>query len=169
MAAFREWERVTGEPFGDLKTIHQPTLVVHGTRDEMIPVANRLPVGGEPSQRVAPRILRRGTRHPVPIPWIFHASGGGISRTRFSVRAVLRGCERCLRTDSFKPRHHPNFRKRRSRTQDLAKWSSEWWPRAFATPTSPSSLANGATGRTRRPLSRSGTRSLAGWKKSAPA
>ncbi len=40
MAAFRDWESVTGERFGTLKTIGQPTLVVNGVHDEMIPVRN---------------------------------------------------------------------------------------------------------------------------------
>jgi pimeloyl-ACP methyl ester carboxylesterase len=40
MAAFREWESITGERFGGLKTIRQPTLVVNGVKDEMIPVRN---------------------------------------------------------------------------------------------------------------------------------
>jgi pimeloyl-ACP methyl ester carboxylesterase len=40
IAAFREWERFTGERFADLKGIHHPTLVVQGFRDEMIPVRN---------------------------------------------------------------------------------------------------------------------------------
>ena len=40
MAAFREWESVTGERFGALTTIPQPTLVVNGVHDEMIPVRN---------------------------------------------------------------------------------------------------------------------------------
>jgi len=40
MAAFREWEQSTGARFGDLKGIHQPTLVVNGIHDEMIPVSN---------------------------------------------------------------------------------------------------------------------------------
>ena len=40
MAAFREWEQSTGTRFGDLKGIHQPTLVVNGIHDEMIPVSN---------------------------------------------------------------------------------------------------------------------------------
>jgi pimeloyl-ACP methyl ester carboxylesterase len=40
MAAFREWEQVSGERFADLKKIHHPTLVVNGVYDEMIPVAN---------------------------------------------------------------------------------------------------------------------------------
>ena len=40
MAAFREWEQSTGTRPGDLKGIHQPTLVVNGVHDEMIPVAN---------------------------------------------------------------------------------------------------------------------------------
>jgi pimeloyl-ACP methyl ester carboxylesterase len=40
IAAFREWEQFTGERFANLKTILQPTLVVNGVYDEMIPVAN---------------------------------------------------------------------------------------------------------------------------------
>jgi pimeloyl-ACP methyl ester carboxylesterase len=40
MAAFREWEQVSGERFSDLKGIHHPTLVVNGVYDEMIPVTN---------------------------------------------------------------------------------------------------------------------------------
>ncbi len=40
IAAFREWEQFTGERFADLKSIRQPTLVVNGVHDEMIPVSN---------------------------------------------------------------------------------------------------------------------------------
>ena len=40
MAAFRDWERFTGERFADLRTILHPTLVVNGVYDEMVPVAN---------------------------------------------------------------------------------------------------------------------------------
>jgi pimeloyl-ACP methyl ester carboxylesterase len=40
MAAFREWERFTGDRFADLRTIPHPTLVVNGVHDEMIPVVN---------------------------------------------------------------------------------------------------------------------------------
>lgn len=40
MAAFRDWEQFTGERFSDLKSIGQPTLVVNGSHDEMIGVAN---------------------------------------------------------------------------------------------------------------------------------
>ena len=40
MAAFREWEFFSGEHLGYLKDIHQPTLVVNGIHDEMIPVRN---------------------------------------------------------------------------------------------------------------------------------
>lgn len=39
-AAFREWERFTGERFADLKRMRHPTLVVQGVHDEMIPVRN---------------------------------------------------------------------------------------------------------------------------------
>lgn len=40
VVAFREWEQFSGERFANLKTIRQPTLVVNGVHDEMIPVAN---------------------------------------------------------------------------------------------------------------------------------
>lgn len=40
MAAFREWETFGGERFADLKAISQPTLVVNGMFDEMIPIRN---------------------------------------------------------------------------------------------------------------------------------
>jgi pimeloyl-ACP methyl ester carboxylesterase len=40
IAAFREWEQFTGPRFADLKGIQQPTLVVNGIHDEMIPVSN---------------------------------------------------------------------------------------------------------------------------------
>ena len=40
IAAFREWEQSTGTRFADLERIQQPTLVVNGIHDEMIPVSN---------------------------------------------------------------------------------------------------------------------------------
>jgi len=40
LAAFREWERFTGERFADLKGIRHPTLIVQGFKDDMIPVRN---------------------------------------------------------------------------------------------------------------------------------
>jgi len=40
IAAFREWEQFSGEPFVDLRSIEQPALVVHGVHDEMIPISN---------------------------------------------------------------------------------------------------------------------------------
>ena len=40
LAAFREWEQCSGERFADIHRIQQPTLVVNGVRDEMIPVRN---------------------------------------------------------------------------------------------------------------------------------
>jgi pimeloyl-ACP methyl ester carboxylesterase len=45
IAAFREWEQFQGARFADLAGIQQPTLVVHGVRDEMIPVANAYYLG----------------------------------------------------------------------------------------------------------------------------
>ena len=40
IAAFGEWEQSRGTRFGDLEGIHQPTLVINGIHDEMIPVSN---------------------------------------------------------------------------------------------------------------------------------
>jgi pimeloyl-ACP methyl ester carboxylesterase len=40
IAAFRAWERVDGERFGELRRIMQPCLVVNGMLDRMIPVRN---------------------------------------------------------------------------------------------------------------------------------
>jgi pimeloyl-ACP methyl ester carboxylesterase len=40
LAAFRAWERVDGERFGKLRRITQPSLVVNGVFDNMIPVRN---------------------------------------------------------------------------------------------------------------------------------
>jgi pimeloyl-ACP methyl ester carboxylesterase len=45
IAAFRDWERFPGERFADLRTIRQPTLVVNGVHDEMIPVSNSYALG----------------------------------------------------------------------------------------------------------------------------
>jgi pimeloyl-ACP methyl ester carboxylesterase len=40
MAAFREWEQISGERFSALKRIRHPALVINGVFDEMIPVEN---------------------------------------------------------------------------------------------------------------------------------
>ena len=40
IAAFREWEMFPGKRFAELGAITQPTLVVNGVKDEMIPVRN---------------------------------------------------------------------------------------------------------------------------------
>ena len=40
MMAFREWEKFTDKRFADLAAIRQPTLVVNGIHDEMIPISN---------------------------------------------------------------------------------------------------------------------------------
>jgi pimeloyl-ACP methyl ester carboxylesterase len=40
VAAFREWEKFAGKRFADLAAIRQPTLVVNGIHDEMIPISN---------------------------------------------------------------------------------------------------------------------------------
>src|SRR5262249_47614764 len=40
ITAFREWERMPGTGFADLARVPQPTLVVNGVHDAMIPVRN---------------------------------------------------------------------------------------------------------------------------------
>ena len=40
LAAFRDWEKFTGQRFANLKSIPHPTLVVNGIYDEMILVQN---------------------------------------------------------------------------------------------------------------------------------
>jgi pimeloyl-ACP methyl ester carboxylesterase len=40
MKAFRDWEGYAGERFAGLESIRQPTLVLNGVHDEMIPVRN---------------------------------------------------------------------------------------------------------------------------------
>ena len=45
LAAFRAWERVDGERFAKLRRITQPSLVVNGVLDNMIPVRNSYALG----------------------------------------------------------------------------------------------------------------------------
>jgi pimeloyl-ACP methyl ester carboxylesterase len=45
IAAFRAWEQQSGERFSRLKEIRQPTLVINGIRDDMIPVSNSYCLG----------------------------------------------------------------------------------------------------------------------------
>jgi pimeloyl-ACP methyl ester carboxylesterase len=40
MTAFREWEQSRGAQFAELTRIQQPTLVVNGVHDDMVPVSN---------------------------------------------------------------------------------------------------------------------------------
>jgi pimeloyl-ACP methyl ester carboxylesterase len=40
LAAIAEWREVRGERFGELERIAQPTLVVNGNRDKMVPTIN---------------------------------------------------------------------------------------------------------------------------------
>jgi pimeloyl-ACP methyl ester carboxylesterase len=40
MAAFREWEQPTATRLDNLMSMRQPTLVVNGVHDEMIPISN---------------------------------------------------------------------------------------------------------------------------------
>jgi len=40
LAAFREWEQIGCEHFSNLAGIRQPTLVVNGVHDDMVPITN---------------------------------------------------------------------------------------------------------------------------------
>jgi pimeloyl-ACP methyl ester carboxylesterase len=54
MAAFREWEQATGTRFADVHDSRQPTVVVNGIRDEMIPVSNSY----RPADKLSNAVLR---------------------------------------------------------------------------------------------------------------
>ena len=77
MAAFREWEKFTGERFANLKSITHPTLVVNGIHDEMIPVENSYGLSA-PAERGPSDLSRLRPRLIVSVSRIFHAAGGGI-------------------------------------------------------------------------------------------
>jgi pimeloyl-ACP methyl ester carboxylesterase len=40
VAAIVDWKQPHGEPFADLATITQPTLVINGSHDVMVPTVN---------------------------------------------------------------------------------------------------------------------------------
>ena len=88
MAAFREWEQSTGTRFGDLKGIHQPTLVVNGIHDEMIPVSNSYRLAENLPNAVLARVPGLRTRLPLPVSRLLHPARGGIPRVGRAVRAV---------------------------------------------------------------------------------
>ena len=84
MAAFREWEQPTATRFADLKGIQQPTLVVNGIHDEMIPVSN--------SYRLIenlPNAVLSCIRTPDTDPCFSFTSRSRVRRRHFSRRTLL--------------------------------------------------------------------------------
>ena len=65
IAAFTEWRQVRGERFAELKLITQPTLVVNGNRDVMIPTINSFTL----SRSISPM---RGCSSSIPIRATHH-------------------------------------------------------------------------------------------------
>ena len=89
MAAFREWERVTGGRFAELRSIRQPTLVVNGIHDEIIPVMNSYWLSENLPNAVLLTYPELGAPLPVPVSQLICAAGSSIPRFRLSVRTVL--------------------------------------------------------------------------------
>ena len=89
MAAFRDWERFTGDRFADLRTIAHPTLVVNGIRDEMIPIIN--------SYRLAENLPNVGTNDVsgrrawlvVPVPRFVRAPCSRVPLDQFRIGGLL--------------------------------------------------------------------------------
>ena len=80
LAAFPEWDRVTGERFADLKGIRHPALVVQGFNDQMIPVRNsywlaeNLPTTSYGRCRSRPAIVRDRDRNSPDLAHQLHRS-----------------------------------------------------------------------------------------------
>ena len=89
MAAFREWEQSTETRFGDLKGVHQPTLVINGIRDEMIPISNSYRLAENLPNAVPARVPGLRTWVPFSVPRVLHPPRGGIPRVGRAVRAGL--------------------------------------------------------------------------------
>jgi pimeloyl-ACP methyl ester carboxylesterase len=74
-AALTEWRKVHGERFAELKSISQPTLVVNGNRDIMVPTINSFTL----SQHIPNALLiiypnsGNGSLFQYPDLFLFHA------------------------------------------------------------------------------------------------
>jgi pimeloyl-ACP methyl ester carboxylesterase len=83
VAAFRDWEGFSGDRFADLKGIRQPTLVINGTLDDMIPVRNSYWLSENlPNAVLLSRLL-------ISVPRILHASNHGLSRIQIALCSLL--------------------------------------------------------------------------------
>ena len=91
IAAFREWEEFSGERFADLKNIQQPTLIVNGVFDEMIPIANSYRLGENLPNAVLMTYPDAAHGSLFQYPEILHVAGDSIPRIAFCIRSVLRG------------------------------------------------------------------------------
>ena len=77
IAAFTEWRHVRGERFAELKTITQPTLVVNGSQDVMIPTINSFTLSQHiPNAPLIDSIRTPATQRTFSTPtcsWCMHA------------------------------------------------------------------------------------------------
>jgi pimeloyl-ACP methyl ester carboxylesterase len=89
IAAFREWEQSTETRFGDLKGIRQPTLVVNGIHDEMIPVSNSYRLAENLPNAVLLVYPDSGHGSLFQFSRLVYPSRGGISRIGRTVRTLL--------------------------------------------------------------------------------
>jgi pimeloyl-ACP methyl ester carboxylesterase len=98
IAAFREWEQYSGERFADLRRIDQPTLVVNGVYDEMIPVAN----SGTGGRCAMTNIWSRGSLFS-PAEWWCHRGAASGSAGPTPLAGSLLSFVRCSRRRSRVP------------------------------------------------------------------
>jgi pimeloyl-ACP methyl ester carboxylesterase len=87
IAAFREWEHFTGERFADLQRIQQPTLVVNGIRDEMIPVRNSYWLSENLPNAVL--LTYPDSGRTLPVSRVLYAPGGKFPQFGLTVGALL--------------------------------------------------------------------------------
>jgi pimeloyl-ACP methyl ester carboxylesterase len=90
MAAFREWEAVSGERFASLKRIHHPTLVVNGVHDDMVPVQNSYWLSENLPNAVLLTYPDSGRGSPFHFHEVVHRPGCGVPCLRLGIRTVLR-------------------------------------------------------------------------------
>ena len=105
MAAFRDWEKFTGERFADLRAIRQPALVRNGVHDEMIPVRNSYWLSENLPNAVLMTYPDSGHGSLFQFHESFTRQVVSISRLRFSLCALLsRDRERTIKPEITWPR-----------------------------------------------------------------
>src|SRR5258708_5722562 len=92
MVAFRAWDKYTGKRFADLAAVRQPTLVVNGIHDEMIPIANSYWLLENLPNAMLIVCRDSGAGLVVPIPRVVRTTGEGVLSFEFTPRSLLNRC-----------------------------------------------------------------------------